>query len=155
MTTHHPLMTMAEVQESLERRIPELEAEAQEIADDHWRYHFRSNAMLPAREKFRLNVWVRRRQMSLEIFWTHFVFITRGASNKSAVRSKYIPKGSGHKYRTRSLTLRAKNLEIEKALEVEDKMAKIRSEYNDVKQALKALKRAQQKAAQRTAMDLA
>ena len=54
-----------------QERIEELADEARGIVNDHWKFHYRNNALLAPREKARLNVWVRLRGSVLEIYWTH------------------------------------------------------------------------------------
>ena len=142
-------MTIQEIIAALHLNIEELKKEAQKIADEHWQFHYRNNALLPPREKCRLNVWVRMRQYRLEIYWTYFKFFKRANSDKSGVYSNYIPKGRGNQYRAKSLALRAEPWEIDKVLEVEGKMAEIRAEYADIKRAITALKRVEKKAAER------
>ncbi|PTB92740.1 hypothetical protein C9974_11595 [Marinobacter sp. B9-2] len=148
-------MTIQEINEALHQYIEGLANEAQTIADEHWRFHLRNNALLPPREKCRLNVWVRLRRHHLEIYWTHFSFFKRATSDKSGVYSKYIPKGRGNQYREKSLALRAETWEIDKVLEVEGKMAEIRAEYADVKRAITALKRVEKRAIDRRSENLA
>jgi len=132
-------------------RIEELADEAREIVNEHWKFHYRENALLAPREKARLNLWVRLRGSVLEIYWTHFRFVKRDGAPKADVVSTYIPKGSGKKYRARSLAIRAKDWEIEETLEFEERMSKIRSEYADISKAASLLRRAQKKAAERVA----
>ena len=130
-------------------RIEELADEAREIVNEHWKFHYRENALLAPREKGRLNLWVRLRGSVLEIYWTSFRFAKEEGAPKANVVSTYIPKGNGSRYRTRSLAIRAKGWELEEALEFEDRMSKIRSEYADVSKAASLLRRAQKKAAER------
>jgi len=143
-------MTIQDVIEALHLCIEALAKDAKAIADEHWNFHLRNNALLPPREKCRLNVWVRLRRHHLEIYWTHFRFFKRATSDKSGVYSKYIPKGKGNQYRAKSLALRAEPWEIDKVLEVEGKMAEIRAEYADIKRAITALKRAEKNAVERS-----
>lgn len=134
-----------------QKRIEELTGEARGIVNEHWKFHYRNNALLTPREKGRLNLWVRLRGSVLEIYWTSFRFAKEDGAPKANVISTYIPKGSGHKYKTRSLAIRAKNWELEETLEFEERMSKIRSEYADISKAASLLRRAQKKAAERVA----
>lgn len=134
---------------SMQRRIEELAEQARQIRDDHWSYHLLENASLKPKDKGRLNVRVRERKGGLEISWTHYRFIKRDGYTKSTVRSMPIPKGRAHMYRHHSLAVRGRPWEMEKVWEVESKMAQIRSEYAEVRKALTALKRMQQKALDR------
>lgn len=147
-------MSYKEIIDRLENGIDALKEQAQIIVDDHWSFHTRNNASLPPKEKGRLNVWVRCRNFQLEIYWTYFVFYKKPNTSKSKVYSKYIPKGKGHKYRDKKLISCAKSWEIDKVLETEAKMEKIRSEYSDLKSAISALKRAEKKYAEYRAMNL-
>lgn len=134
-----------------QERIEQLADEARGIVNEHWRFHYRNNALLAPREKARLNVWVRLRGSVLEIYWTHFRFAKEDGAPKANVISSYIPKGKGNKYRARSLAIRAKDWELEETLEFEERMSRIRSEYADISKAASLLRRAQKKAAERVA----
>lgn len=148
-------MWTTRVKTELTLRIEELYYEAKEIVDEHWQFHYRNNALLPPKKKARLNVWVRLRpNHRLEIYWTAFKFFKHPISGKPGVYSKYIPKGNGFRYRNNSLMIRAESWEVEKVLEVENKMAEIRAEYNCLSRALTSLKNAEKKAAERQATNL-
>lgn len=132
-----------------EDRIKELAEEAQEVANNHWKFHYRENALRPPREKARLNVWVRHRKGGLEISWSHFRFVKREGDVASKPKSTHITKGRGNKYRPHSLAVRAKDWEIEEVLETEDKLAEIRAEYASVRKIITYAKDAKKKAATR------
>lgn len=132
-----------------EERIEELAEEAQEVANEHWRFHYRENAGRPPREKGRLNVWIRPRKGGLEISWTHFRFVKNEGGVSSKPRSAHITKGRGHKYRAHSLAVRAKDWEIGRVLATEEKLAAIRSEYSSVRKIITYAKDAKKKAAKR------
>lgn len=131
---------------SMKRRIHELAKQAEQIRNDHYNWHLRENAPLAPRDKGRLTLRVRERKGGLEISWSHFRFIKREGYSKSSIRSEGIPKGRAHMYRHHSLAVRGKPWEMERVWEVEQQLAQIRSEYADVRKALTALKRMQQKA---------
>lgn len=140
--------------ERLQERIAELAKEAKAIQDEHCQFHYRENATRPPNLKGRLNVWVRERKGGLEISWSHFRFVKPEGSTRSHVKSTHIPKGPGHKYRQHSLVAKARDWEVDTVLEIEDRMAEIRSEYADIRKAMTALKRAQKKALARGAGEL-
>jgi len=132
-----------------EERIKELAGDAQEVANEHWRFHYRENAGRPPREKGRLNVWVRARKGGLEISWTHFRFVKHAGAVSSRPKSIHITKGRGNKYRAHSLTVRAKDWEIDQVLETEEKLAEIRAEYASVRKIITYAKEVNKKAAKR------
>lgn len=134
-----------------EERIEELADEAQEIINEHWNFHYRENASRPPREKGRLNAWVRHRKGGLEISWSHFRFVKREGDVASTPKSTHITKGRGNKYRPHSLSVRAKDWEIDEVLRTEDKLAEIRSEYASVRKIITCAKDAKKKAASRLA----
>lgn len=142
-------MVLQKAQKNCQKHIQELVAYARIIVNEHWRFHYRNNALLPPEEKGKLNVWVRLRGDSLEIYWTHYKFIKLPSYASAKVLSTYIPKGASHQYPTQRLAKQAKSWEIETVLDIEKRMAKIRAEFADVSKALTALKRAERKAAAR------
>ena len=144
-------MVLHKAQEGCRNHIQGLVADARIIVNEHWRFHYRNNALLPPQEKGKLNVWVRQRGDSLEIFWTYYKFVKMRSYANSTVLSTYIPKGASHQYPTQRLARQAKSWEIETVLDIEKRMAKIRAEFADVSKALTALKRAERKAAARAA----
>lgn len=132
-----------------EERIKELAVEAQEIVNEHWKFHYRENAGRPPREKARLNAWVRHRKGGLEISWSHFRFVKREGDVASKPKSTHITKGRGNKYRPHSLVIRAKDWEIEEVLKTEDKLAEIRAEYASVRKIITCANDAKKKAMKR------
>ena len=142
-------MVLHKAQEGCRNHIKGLVADARIIVNEHWRFHYRNNASLPPQDKAKLNVWLRQRGDSLEIYWTHYKFIKLPSYASAKVLSTYIPKGASHQYPTQRLTRQAKSWEIETVLDIEKRMAKIRAEFADVSKALTALKRAERKAVAR------
>ncbi len=128
------------------KTIKELHDEAVDVAQEHWNWHLRENALREPKEKGRLNVQVRlHKDRVLEICWQSFRFHKPEGSTKSAVKSTRIKKGRDYKYRAASLSSRAKSWEIEPVLEFEERLAKIRSEYAEVSKAIATIDRAKKK----------
>lgn len=130
-------------------RIEELAEEARAIQKEHYNWHIRENAPRKPREKGRLVVFVRERKGGLEISWSSFRFLKPEGAVKSTVRNKHLIKGRNHKYRPRTLTIHAKDWEIDHVLEIEDRLAEIRAEYSHVRNMMTSAKLAMKFAAKR------
>jgi hypothetical protein len=130
-------------------RIAELAEEARAIADDHWNFHYRENALLLPKQKGRLVVFIRERKGGLEISWAWFRFIKKEGAIKSEVRNNHITKGRDHKYRPRSLARHCKDWEVDHVLEIESRLAEVRREYSHIRQMMTSAKLALKASAKR------
>jgi len=137
-------MFYSDLESGLRQKIDELEGAARQAVDLHWQQHLEANVNSKPEDKWRLNVWVRRRGDVLEATWTTFRFIrsSQNTSGNSKVLYTHIPKGRGNSYRYATLAGRASDSEIEVVWETEQKMAKIRGEYAEIRKALWYIKRA-------------
>src|SRR5690554_2082147 len=84
-------------------RIEELAEEAGSICDEFMEFHISENAGRDPKDKARLNCWSRRRDRSLEIWWTRFRFNKDYHGGKAKVKYFHIPKGPQNKYREKTL----------------------------------------------------
>lgn len=133
------------VYDQIRERIDELEVQAKQIAKEHWDYHLRENAERKPEDKGRLNVYVRRKRDTLEIYWATYKFIRSTTQEKSWVKSTYLRKGKGHEYSEKTLARVAKEFELEVALETEKRFAEIRYELLAIGKSLRYLREAEKR----------
>lgn len=129
----------------IRERIDELEEEARAIMREHWNYHLRENATRAPAEKGRLNVYVRRKRDSLEIYWATYKFIRSTTQEKSWTKSTYLRKGKGHIYSENVLARVAKEFELDVALATEKQLGAIRYELGAIGKALRYLREAEKR----------
>lgn len=118
--------------------------EAQELVSSHWQWHREFNEDRVPRDKARLNLNLREKGTSIELFWTRFKFIRKPGHAKSTISSTYISKGKWDKYPDGRLTRYAMEDEIETILEFEAKAAVIRKAIryiNDIRTAHRKLEK--------------
>lgn len=133
------------IYEKIRERIDELEKEARGIVYEHWNYHLRENASRVPAEKGRLNVYVRRKRDSLEIYWATYKFIRSTTAEKSWIKSTYLRKGKGHTYSENVLARAAKEFELDVALATEKQLGAIRYELGAIGKALRYLREAEKR----------
>lgn len=129
----------------IRKRIDELEEEARAIMREHWSYHLRENANRAPSEKGRLNVYVRRKRDSLEIYWATYKFIRSSTSEKSWIKSTYLRKGRGSTYSDKALMKVAKEFELKVALETEKRLGEIRYELVAISKVMRHLREAEKR----------
>lgn len=129
----------------IRERIDELEREAKDIAEGHWDYHLKENATRKPEDKGRLNVYVRRKKDTLEIYWATYRFMRSSVSEKSWVKSTYLRKGKGHLYSEKALARVAKEFELDVALETEQRLGEIRYELLAIGKTMRCLREAEKR----------
>ncbi|KRW83640.1 conjugative transfer protein MobI(A/C) [Marinobacter sp. P4B1] len=132
----------SELEETLKKRLGDLVEEAKQVAQKHWEYHLSENANREPSEKGRLNVYVRCKGETVEIYWAKYRFIKPNDGGRSRIRSTYLKRGRGNWYMESTLTRAGKAWEIAKAIEVERELGGIRAEVQSVKKALRYVREA-------------
>lgn len=129
----------------IRERIDELEKEARVIVYEHWDYHLRENVNRAPEDKGRLNVYVRRKHDSVEIYWATYKFIRSTTQEKSWIKSTYLRKGKGYTYSEKVLARVAKEFELDVALATEKQLGAIRYELGAIGKALRYLREAEKR----------
>lgn len=112
---------------------------ARQLADEQWRWHLAFNENRRPSDKSKLNLYVRARKRSMELYWSRFQFVRRPGREKAATHRYYISKGKGDKYPDPRLTQYAQEDEVEALLEFEARAAEIRKAFRLVREARERL----------------
>lgn len=139
----------SEVEENLKARLESLVEEAKQVAQKHWEYHLSENANREPSEKGRLNVYVRCKGETVEIYWAKYRFFKPSDGGRSKIRSTYLKRGRGNWYMDSTLARAGKAWEVAKAVEIEKELGGIRAEIESVKKALRYVRDANKRKNQR------
>lgn len=103
-----------------------LVGKARDLVSEQWEWHLRFNEDRKPSEKSKLNLYVREKGSSIELFWSRFRFMRKPDQSKSGVARYYISKGKWDKYPDGRLTRHAQDEEVEVVLQFEERAAQIR-----------------------------
>lgn len=118
-----------------------LRAEAKDLVDGYWSYHFKSNEGLKTRDRSTLGVRVRK--MKTGDFYIHWYWNQWYKDEKGGWHplSRYIRKGKGVAYSETTLRRHAKDWELELVMSLERDFAEVRKQARELKLAQMALVR--------------
>lgn len=115
--------------EEIEGKVEELRKEAKKIIDEYWTFHLRENEKKSLKNKSILGTRVKVIEGNMAIEWYANRYVLKKDGGWQAL-SKYLRRGKGNRYSSRTLKQHAKAWEIEFVLEIEDQLGDIREQYS-------------------------
>lgn len=123
------------IEAELNERMNGLIAEAKRVCDEFYNFHHAGNQPRQIDDRSRLGVRVRTRNGYVEIAWLHLRWAKVNGRNK--LFSDQIRKGRQFSYPMQRLRKRAQDWEVEKVVETEEKLARVREEYTYLVKAMR------------------
>lgn len=114
--------------EELESKVEGLRVEAKRVIDEYWAFHLTQNEKMALKERSVLGTRVKVTDGNMAIEWYRNQYVPKKGGGWQPL-SKYIRRGKGNRYATRTLAAWAKDWELSLVLETEDRLAEIREQY--------------------------